>query len=255
MRVRLGTGLVVLLIALLAAGGILLLALSRQGEAVPTPPSVSPTAPLSPMPPPTFPPRPETASVPETPAPLQHVVQPGETLFGIAAAYGVSLAELIEANHIQNPDLIRPGEVLVIPGRTATGAVFPTPAGTSASPVPPPAVMTRPALPVLTTSGPVAVEIAAVLGAGDLAREMVRLRNRGATVSLEGWSLSAASGSQFLFPRLILFPEAEVVLYSGAGESTPTRLYWGRTAPAWKSGELLILRNAEGETVDTYVVP
>lgn len=253
-RSRSGVGVLVLFIVLSAVGGILLLALSRQEPSVPTFPA-SPTAFPTPTPVPSLPSSPVATPVSEESVPLQHVVQPGETLFSIAATYGVSLAELIEANRIQNPDLIRPGEVLVIPGRTAVATVSPISAEVPLSPVPPPVRPTRPALPALMSSGPVAVEIAAVLGAGDLAREMVRLRNRGGTVSLEGWSLSAASGNQFLFPRLVLFPGAEVVLFSGAGESTPTRLYWGRPTPAWRSGELLTLRDARGETVDTYVVP
>jgi len=198
---------------------------------------------------------PEASPTPPEPVPLQHVVQPGETLSSIAAAYGVSVAELIEANHIQNPDLIRPGEVLFIPGRTVTvtpSAVSSEPPG---SPAPSPTVPARPVLSTLPPSGPPGVEIAAVLGAGDLARETVRLRNRGGIVLLESWSLSDTAGDRFIFPRLVLFPGAEVFLHSGPGASTPTHLYWGRTSPAWESGGLLTLRDSVGEVVDTYVVP
>ncbi|MCS7283102.1 MAG: LysM peptidoglycan-binding domain-containing protein [Anaerolineae bacterium] len=242
-----------LLIVLSAAGGILLLALSRKGTPAPVPAAI-PT--LSPTPTPTLlpSPLPEASPTPEL-VPLRHVVQPGETLFSIATTYGVSLAELIEVNQIQNPNLIRPGEVLIIPGRTVTGVSSPGSTATPGPPIPLATAPPRPALPTLTPSGTPAVEIAAVLGAGDLAREVVRLRNRGGTVSLEGWSLSDATGNQFVFPRLILFPGTEVTLHSGPGESTPTRLYWGRTVPAWQSGELLTLRDEKGQIRDTYVVP
>ncbi len=240
-----------ILILLSATVGVLLLLLGREpspgGVATPTPSATatpSPTATAAPTLPPPSP----------TPSPLLHTVRPGETLAGIAAAYGVPLADLIAVNHIQDPNLIQVGQVLVIPG------VWVTPApGESPTPLPAtgptPTPVRRPTLPAPTPSGPPRVEIAGVLGAGDLARETVRLRNRGGVVSLEGWTLSDVGGDRYTFPRLVLFPGEEVTLHSGPGISTPTDLYWNRAAPAWQSGELLTLRDAEGSIVDTYVVP
>ncbi len=76
------------------------------------------------------------ASTPEAPAaPAVHpsgrtyVVQPGDTLSAIAAAYDLSWQELWEANQakIPNPDLIRPGDELLIPGATPSGEPEKTP--------------------------------------------------------------------------------------------------------------------------------
>ncbi len=53
-----------------------------------------------------------------------HVVEAGETLFGIAARYGVSVEAIVAANGIVNPDLIQPGDTLIIP---LAGAASPTP--------------------------------------------------------------------------------------------------------------------------------
>lgn len=50
-----------------------------------------------------------------------YTVRLGETLSGIAARHGVSLQALVGANGIGNPDLIRAGETLRIPG-SAGGA-------------------------------------------------------------------------------------------------------------------------------------
>lgn len=47
---------------------------------------------------------------------LGYTVERGDTLGKIAREHGVSLSDLIEANNISNPNLIRIGQVLVIPG-------------------------------------------------------------------------------------------------------------------------------------------
>ncbi|RME81081.1 MAG: LysM peptidoglycan-binding domain-containing protein, partial [Caldilineae bacterium] len=44
-----------------------------------------------------------------------HIVQPGETLFGIAQKYGVPLDALAEANQIADPSNIIVGQKLIIP--------------------------------------------------------------------------------------------------------------------------------------------
>ncbi len=48
---------------------------------------------------------------------LTHEVQRGETLAQIAAQYGVSVADIVQANGISNPNVIPVGKVLTIPGR------------------------------------------------------------------------------------------------------------------------------------------
>jgi LysM repeat protein len=45
-------------------------------------------------------------------------VQPGDTLRFIAATFGVSAASIAQASGIQNPDQLRPGQVLTIPRQT-----------------------------------------------------------------------------------------------------------------------------------------
>jgi murein DD-endopeptidase MepM/ murein hydrolase activator NlpD len=50
-----------------------------------------------------------------------HVVAAGETLGGIAGRYGVSRSELMAANNIVDPNRIREGQRLVIPGNAESG--------------------------------------------------------------------------------------------------------------------------------------
>jgi murein DD-endopeptidase MepM/ murein hydrolase activator NlpD len=49
------------------------------------------------------------------PAGVRHRVAPGETLYRIGQAYGVSHAELARANRLPDPNRIEVGQVLVIP--------------------------------------------------------------------------------------------------------------------------------------------
>jgi len=77
-------------------------------------------APIStPTPTPTIGPTPEATSAPDpTPEPravITHTVQPGDTLAKIAAEFGVTVEEIVEANDIEDPSLINVGQVLVIP--------------------------------------------------------------------------------------------------------------------------------------------
>jgi len=51
--------------------------------------------------------------------PPVHIVQPGETLSGIASRYGVSVTALMQANGLRDADFIWYGQRLVIPGGTA----------------------------------------------------------------------------------------------------------------------------------------
>lgn len=45
-----------------------------------------------------------------------YTIASGDTLNGIAKRYGITVRELIEANHIENPNLLRVGQKLIIPG-------------------------------------------------------------------------------------------------------------------------------------------
>ena len=47
---------------------------------------------------------------------FRYEVQRGDTLSAIARRYGITVKELVEANDIPNPNLIYPGQKLVIPG-------------------------------------------------------------------------------------------------------------------------------------------
>jgi LysM repeat protein len=185
---------------------------------------------------------------------VTYTVQSGDTLSAIAQAHDVSIEALTAANDLADPDVLQIGQVLTIPQGEPEDVEAPasteTPTEVSGA-----AEGANPQLPMLTPSGPPLVEISETVRAGNLEAEVVVLRNEGGAVNLEGWTLSSGTAETFVLPALTLFTEGEITVHSAAGDDTPRDLYWGRAEPAWQTGELVALRDAEGNIVDTYVIP
>lgn len=64
------------------------------------------------------------------PAGRQYIVRSGDTLYSIALRHGTTVQRLVTANGIRNQNLIRVGQVLIIPGTASTPAPTPTPPST-----------------------------------------------------------------------------------------------------------------------------
>ncbi|MCX7852762.1 MAG: LysM peptidoglycan-binding domain-containing protein [Caldilineales bacterium] len=81
----------------------------------PTPsPTPSPTATLTPTPTP-IPSPTATPTLTPTPAPITHTVESGDTLYGIAGIYDITLEQLLAANNLSADAVLRIGQVLLIP--------------------------------------------------------------------------------------------------------------------------------------------
>ena len=76
---------------------------------------VRPAATVAPAPLPTMTPRPARPTVAASSTPIEHIVQPGETLFDIAQHYGISIEALAKANSIVDPTQVKPGDKIKIP--------------------------------------------------------------------------------------------------------------------------------------------
>jgi LysM repeat protein len=150
------------------------------------------------------------------PTPAIYVVQAGDTLSAIAAKFDVPVEWIAQANNIQDPNVIRVGQTLIIPGPTPipTETVLPT-----ATPTP---------------DIPPQLEIASVIGRGAPGTETVVIANRGRSVSLKQWTLRDAQDNIFVFPDLYLSAGAEVRIHTGKGENTPLHLYWNRETAVWE---------------------
>jgi LysM repeat protein len=54
-------------------------------------------------------------SFPESIATVEHIVQPGDTLYALSRRYKVSVSEIVAANKLNNPDRLAIGSKLLIP--------------------------------------------------------------------------------------------------------------------------------------------
>ncbi len=87
--------------------------------------------------------------------PVKHAVQPNETLGAIARRYGISVGELVTANHIQDPSRIRFGQELIIPGWSAPkSAAAPAETKPAVQPEPSPIAPAEPASPLTPVAAP-----------------------------------------------------------------------------------------------------
>ncbi|MBK8046622.1 MAG: LysM peptidoglycan-binding domain-containing protein [Anaerolineales bacterium] len=176
---------------------------------------------------------PAAPSEPVTPDQAEYTVQAGDSLSSIADRFGLTLAELVAANKLTNPDFVFEGQRLVIP----TGGVAAAPATAA-----PPAI-------------PVGLRISAFSQAGQLAGEAVGIVNDSdLAVNLQGWRLEKEGGPAYSFGNVLLFPGSGVQLFSGAGTDTSVAVYWNQAAPVWAPGVNARLINAQGAEVARLVV-
>jgi hypothetical protein len=101
-----------------------------------------------------------------------------------------------------------------------------------------------------------ALDIVSVVGAGVLETETLEIRNNSESeVNLTGWKLRASDGKAFTFPGLTLLKGGSVKIHSKVGKNTVVDLYWGLSTPAWKSGQLAILLDAQENVQALYRIP
>jgi uncharacterized protein YkwD len=114
---------------------------------------------------------------------VMHVVQPGETLLGIARAYDLSVGTLQAVNELADADTIRVGQELVLPLDTLAQVVASTPTRTLSpppSPTPLPTAEAQLASPTAVAASPPSTAAPAAPPPADVAawpRETVRLIN------------------------------------------------------------------------------
>lgn len=194
---------------------------------------------------------------PSATRPTVYVVREGDTLSHIAEKFGVSIEDLMRVNAISNPDLIYPGQELIIPGG---GLPQPTPTFTLPFQPPTPAftpIATQPPTPTPIHSPMISKEgvyIETVLNAGEQGKEAVIIRSAAEKVkNLAGWRLYADNLS-YVFPDFLLWPQGAVTLYTGRGKNNPAELYWGLDKPILHQVKKITLYNRDGQLVSSYQI-
>jgi LysM repeat protein len=192
---------------------------------------------------------------------LSYRVKEGDYLGALAAQFNTTVADIMAVNSLANPDSLTVGQIIYIPT-----APLPKPTSTSIPPTAIPSPTARAsasATPKATaTSTPTQIGeepqviIENVIGVGVLATERVEiLRTGDGELSLAGWSLEDGKGSLYTFPMLTLFKGGAINLNTRTGQDTVVDLFWGLTAPIWKSGKTVYLYDAENQLRSKYTIP
>lgn len=194
-----------------------------------------------------------------------YVVQQGDVLGSIALQFDVSVADIVTANNLDNPDQVFVGQELIIPVGGLAAEDPPPDEPSQSTPEPgvgddsPSATDSTP-LPTATeelSAGVIIVQITEVVGAGDLANEAVSIANFGdRQVGLQGWQLADDEGHVFTFGQVTLFGEgAAILIHTEAGQDGASDLFWGLEEAIWDSGKNITLTDATGTIQATYIVP
>lgn len=268
------------LVSLAIAVAVVLIAFNlgvNQSLTVPTPYVILPSTP-TPVPP-------SMPTAPATPSPTvpteEYVVQPGDTLLGIAVRLDIDPQLLMALNDISDADRLLVGQSLRVP----LGSVPPTPEVPTPAVAPTAMVTAAAAAPItetvaittssgITLAAPITDNIAitatealtataipgeamitTVLAPGELPKEAVRLVNIGETpVRLRNWSLQRSDGRRYVFPDATLEPSAALLIYSRQGADTETALFWGLQEAAWRAGDVVTLADQAGRTVGSFTI-
>jgi hypothetical protein len=249
--------------------GVLDPAPTTEGGSVGTADNIVPAGP-TPVPPTLDPETAANADVQATSAALPagcilHVLQEDEFISALAATYETDMFDILTVNGLTEEDatFLQIGEVLIIPLEGCPlVAPLPTEEGqsvdgtTEAGETAEPGATSEPTLTPTVTLAPTAVdaqvEISEVIGEGDITSEHLLIINRGATVTITGWTLSDLDGNEYTFPETRLFNDGLMEVWTQVGENTPLRRYWGQTRPVWGDpGDVITLTDADGEVQAT----
>lgn len=183
----------------------------------------------------------QTSTPVPTPTPFIYIVRGGDTMYEIAQTFGLSVEELMAANDLDNANDLDVGQELEIPGGEAV--LQATESAAAQVPIP-------------TIAGPsYQVLIAAVEGAGDLERELIRLENVDGEVAMAGWTLMNGNREVYRFPDFTFYSRGAVEIHSRAGTDSPVELHIGADRALWEPGAEIRLVDLEGSIQSVFQIP
>lgn len=194
---------------------------------------------------------------------IVHTIDSGDTVFALAQEYGVNPFLMLQVNGLTEETSLglQVGDTLVVPIEGCAIEDIPPPASSTPDAVTPtvteaaeetesaqetPTPSVSPTLTLPPTATNAQVEIAGVLEAGDVTAEGIRIRNTGSNIRITGWIISDTDGNEYTFGDQIIFSNAELTLYTRAGQDTPVARFWGLETAIWQAGDIVTLRDTNG---------
>lgn len=204
---------------------------------------------------------------------ILHVLQGGDTPFGVAEQYGADGFKLMEVNGLTDDTaaLLQIGDVLIVPLEgcsltaqdiaSATPSLEVTDGGLAIQGVDSTAEVTaeptvRPTLTLPPTAASAQVQIVQVVSPGDVTAEGIVIRNNGESINIKDWVLSDSNGNIYTFSERLLFSNASITLFTRTGQDTAIVAFWNRNTPVFTDpGNVLTLTDKNGVVQSTYRVP
>jgi hypothetical protein len=98
--------------------------------------------------------------------------------------------------------------------------------------------------------------IEAVIGSGDLNNEYIHIVYLGDDpIDLRDWKVLGGTRTVFTFPAFLLYKGGAFDLYTRSGVDTAIDLYIGQTNPLWASGEMIRIKDPQGNERLKYTIP
>lgn len=160
-----------------------------------------------------------------------YIVQSGDTPLTIATRFGITVEELIAANGLDNPDFVFSGQRLIIPGGVPASTPTPTP-----------------------TAAP-SIRIHVESPGNLLSEAVVLVNDSNIAINLQEWRLESIGKPTYTFDSISIFPGGNIWLHSRNDNDTSVALYRGEGSPLWRSGDIIVLVDSEGQVKATSVVP
>ncbi|MDQ7026343.1 MAG: lamin tail domain-containing protein [Anaerolineae bacterium] len=209
---------------------------------------------------------------------ILHIVDSGDTVFGIADEYGVSGFLMLQVNGLDDDSAagLQIGDELIVPVDTCpvddispppTATAFPTETlevteeltqeATEDANITPTLAIT-PTITLAPTAEDAVLEIVGVVDANDVTAEGIRIRNPGSssTVTVTGWTLEDLDGNVYEFrSQQRIFSNSEVTIYTRTGQDTPIALFWGLDEAVWQEDDVVTLRDENGRVQAIFRIP
>lgn len=204
---------------------------------------------------------------------IEHTIAEGDTIFALAEEYGVDGFTMMEVNKLTEEEAtaLQIGDKIIVPiegcpveqiilqspeesvdatvelGSEATAEITEAPENLTPT--------VTPTITLAPTSTDSEVEIVEVLKAGDVTAEGVRIRNNGLVLDITGWRLSDQDGNEYVFAEQLMFSNSVLTVFTFSGQDTAISRYWGLEIPVWQPGDVVTLKNADGDVQATYRIP